>query len=81
MGQHMNLEVIAERVETEEQWNILREPGCETFHGYYLSKPLNEMDFLNYLKHCIPCSNKISSNVMRSINEILLLLSIMSLKC
>ncbi|MCK4586487.1 MAG: EAL domain-containing protein, partial [Gammaproteobacteria bacterium] len=49
MGQHMNLEVIAEGVETEEQWNILRELGCETFQGYHVSHPLKETDFIKFL--------------------------------
>ena len=51
MGQHMNLEVVAEGVETEEQWKVLKDLGCETFQGFYLSSPLNEEDFLSFIRN------------------------------
>jgi len=49
MGQHMDLDVIAEGVETETQRKILIELGCEAFQGYYFSRPLSSNDFVNWL--------------------------------
>ncbi len=40
MGQHMNLNIIAEGVETKEQLDILIKFGCKEFQGYYFSRPL-----------------------------------------
>jgi diguanylate cyclase (GGDEF)-like protein len=38
----MNLNVIAEGVETKEQFEILRKIKCDAIQGYYFSKPLPE---------------------------------------
>jgi EAL domain-containing protein (putative c-di-GMP-specific phosphodiesterase class I) len=50
MGQHMNLDVIAEGVETRQQWDILKELGCDTFQGFHLAPPLGEPEFLQFFE-------------------------------
>jgi EAL domain-containing protein (putative c-di-GMP-specific phosphodiesterase class I) len=40
MAKTMNLLVIAEGVETEMQFNLLREQGCDLFQGYLFAQPL-----------------------------------------
>ncbi|MBW9269670.1 MAG: EAL domain-containing protein [Candidatus Thiodiazotropha sp. (ex. Lucinisca nassula)] len=40
MGKALELEVIAEGVETEEQLKVLTHLGCEYLQGYYFSKPI-----------------------------------------
>ena len=40
MAQNMNMEVIAEGVETEEQRLLLVEDGCTLFQGYLFGRPL-----------------------------------------
>ncbi|MBW4463630.1 MAG: diguanylate cyclase [Nodosilinea sp. WJT8-NPBG4] len=39
LGHGLNLNVLAEGVETLEQVNWLREAGCDHFQGYYFSRP------------------------------------------
>jgi diguanylate cyclase (GGDEF)-like protein len=39
MGKEFNLEVIAEGVETKEQFELLKELGCDFFQGYLFAKP------------------------------------------
>lgn len=39
MGRTFGLEVIAEGVETQEQFEILKSMGCDSFQGYLFSKP------------------------------------------
>jgi diguanylate cyclase (GGDEF)-like protein len=41
LGHNMGLTVVAEGVETEVIWNMLREMGCDVAQGYYLSRPLD----------------------------------------
>lgn len=41
MAKEMNLKTIAEGVENKEQYDILRELGCDQFQGYYFSKPVS----------------------------------------
>lgn len=45
LAQHMELDVIAEGVETEEQCQFLRSIGCFSIQGYLLSRPLRIHDF------------------------------------
>lgn len=44
MARNLNLKTIAEGVETEEQWKILRLLKCDMGQGYYFSKPLPAHD-------------------------------------
>ena len=44
MAKHLDLRVIAEGVETEEQFSFLRAQHCDEIQGYYLSKPLSACD-------------------------------------
>ena len=48
--QIMSLDVIAEGVETEEQYRILADLGCEYFQGYYFSKPVDSGQFRSLVR-------------------------------
>mgnify|MGYP003628062901 FL=1 len=48
--QIMSLDVIAEGVETEEQYRILADLGCEYFQGYYFSKPVDPGQFRSLVR-------------------------------
>ena len=39
MAKHLNLQTVAEGVETEEQFEILKTIGCDYFQGYLFGKP------------------------------------------
>lgn len=45
MAHTMEMIVIAEGVETEDQFDILNSFGCDYMQGFLLSKPLSEKDF------------------------------------
>ncbi len=47
LGRNLELDVVAEGVETEEVWNQLSELGCDYAQGYFVSKPLpaSELSF------------------------------------
>ncbi len=40
LAKHLNMEVVAEGIETKEQLEILNNLGCEFGQGYFFSKPL-----------------------------------------
>ena len=48
MGRALNLNVIAEGVETEEQYQLLVDYKCNIFQGYLFSKPLTKEGFEKY---------------------------------
>lgn len=49
IGQHMELTVIAEGVETDRQRTLLMAMGGKNFQGYLFSKPLTESGFTSWL--------------------------------
>ena len=49
LGHHLNLDVIAEGVETEEQLDFLKAHGCQTFQGYLFSMPLSAVAFEEFV--------------------------------
>ncbi len=49
MADSLNLTVVAEGVETEEQFQYLRDLGVHLVQGFYFSRPLSNEDFLNSL--------------------------------
>ena len=46
----LNLEVIAEGVETEDQLDFLKDNGCHQIQGYYYSKPVDPDEVIALLK-------------------------------
>lgn len=48
MAKVLQLETVAECVESEEQAECLRELGCCVYQGYYYSKPLSLEEFITY---------------------------------
>jgi diguanylate cyclase (GGDEF)-like protein/PAS domain S-box-containing protein len=45
MAQSLSLEVVAEGVETEAQYEFLKSLGCETVQGYLTGRPVNASEF------------------------------------
>jgi diguanylate cyclase (GGDEF)-like protein/PAS domain S-box-containing protein len=45
MARNLNLDIIAEGVETEEQFNFLVEHGCLAFQGFLLGRPMPYVEF------------------------------------
>lgn len=49
MSKTLGMEVVAERVVTEEQVALLSSLEVDYCQGYFFSKPLPLMEFINYL--------------------------------
>jgi EAL domain-containing protein (putative c-di-GMP-specific phosphodiesterase class I) len=52
MGRNLNLQTIAEGVESAAQLEFLRSLGCDGFQGFLLSRPVPECDFVVLDKTC-----------------------------
>ena len=46
MGKGLSMKVIAEGVETKEQWELLKKLNCHYAQGYYIHKPLKANEFV-----------------------------------
>ena len=57
IAKYLGVPVVAEGVETEEQYRLLKEMGCNVIQGYYFSKPLppEEMDEMLLTKTAKKC--------------------------
>jgi len=50
MAKHLQFSVIAEGVETKAQLEFLKTNDCKHYQGYFFSKPLNHVDFEDYMR-------------------------------
>ena len=50
LGHELNMEVVAEGVETEEILSSLKEFGCDIAQGYHISRPVPEDELLKWFK-------------------------------
>lgn len=50
LAQEMNLSTVAEGVEDDSAWQVLRRLGCETMQGFYFSRPLAAAEFDKWLQ-------------------------------
>jgi len=48
LGKAMGLDVVAEGVETEQQLLMVTRYGCDLAQGYFIGRPMAEMDFLEW---------------------------------
>jgi diguanylate cyclase (GGDEF)-like protein len=53
LGKNMNLEVVAEGVETTEQRDALAAMGCNRFQGYLMGRPMEAAELTRRLEHQI----------------------------
>jgi diguanylate cyclase (GGDEF)-like protein/PAS domain S-box-containing protein len=50
LGKKLGLEVVAEGVETKEQFEFLRTHGCDLAQGYYVSRPVRKAELISLLR-------------------------------
>jgi EAL domain-containing protein (putative c-di-GMP-specific phosphodiesterase class I) len=51
LGKALNMTVVAEGVETLEQLELLRKPGCDEIQGYYFSRPLPKAESQKFCRN------------------------------
>jgi EAL domain-containing protein (putative c-di-GMP-specific phosphodiesterase class I) len=56
IGHELGMHVIAEGVETKEQFDLLRQDGCNSVQGYFFSQPLPPAELVVWLKSYRPDS-------------------------
>jgi EAL domain-containing protein (putative c-di-GMP-specific phosphodiesterase class I) len=49
IARNLEVPVVAEGVETEEEYKMLKNAGCDIIQGYYFSKPIPPADFARFI--------------------------------
>jgi EAL domain-containing protein (putative c-di-GMP-specific phosphodiesterase class I) len=50
LGHSLDMKVVAEGIEDQETFDILKEFGCDLGQGYLFSQPISSKDFLTWLR-------------------------------
>ena len=45
----MELKIVSEGIETEEQFETMKQLGISYIQGYYFSRPLSELEFISFM--------------------------------
>jgi diguanylate cyclase (GGDEF)-like protein/PAS domain S-box-containing protein len=64
MAHELNLDVIAEGVETEAQMKFLRSQGCDYGQGFWFSHGLSPEEFFDYALRGMTCTNRLPAKHM-----------------
>jgi len=51
LAQSLKINTTAEGIETIEQFQKVKELGCDFGQGYYIAKPLSDTDFKQFYHH------------------------------
>lgn len=54
LGSELGLEVVAEGIETEQQWLMMKEYGCSVFQGFYFSPAVSSSQFAHLVAQGLP---------------------------
>jgi len=55
MASFVNARVVAEGVENREQYELLKNAGCDMIQGYYFSRPCQACEFEKLIEKEISC--------------------------
>ena len=44
MGRQLGMTVVAEGVENEDDWELVRQTGCDLAQGYHIARPMPAQD-------------------------------------
>lgn len=69
IGKSLDLEVVAEGVESLEQLTFLKENGCHAVQGFYYSKPLAADELINILKKNKLAAVNPKGNVFKAVSS------------
>jgi EAL domain-containing protein (putative c-di-GMP-specific phosphodiesterase class I) len=50
MAKKLGIVTVAEGIETEKDWDLLRELGCDLAQGYLIAKPIESREFLTWAR-------------------------------
>jgi EAL domain-containing protein (putative c-di-GMP-specific phosphodiesterase class I) len=49
LGMHLGMQVVAEGVEDREDWEFVRDTGCELAQGYFIARPMPAAELAGWI--------------------------------
>jgi EAL domain-containing protein (putative c-di-GMP-specific phosphodiesterase class I) len=59
IARQLKLKAVAEGVETQQEWDLLQELGCDLAQGYFIAKPMEASAYLTWLQNLTTTPNSI----------------------
>ena len=50
LAKRLNMKIVAEGVETREEWDLVEELGCDYVQGFYCAKPMPNDEFMQFFE-------------------------------
>jgi len=70
MAHKLKMKCVAEGIETKQDWELLRKMGGDVGQGYFIAKPMNFIDFYNFIAryefHAIEATPKLINHLVKS---------------
>jgi diguanylate cyclase len=64
LAKNFNLNTIAEGVEDQDTFDLLRDLGCELVQGFLYSRALSDTDFINwYRQHTLALHTSLGTSI------------------
>ena len=63
MARKLNVKSVAEGVETQEEWDMLKNMNCDVGQGYFIAKPMDSAAFLNFCADYAPAQQKSTQKI------------------
>ncbi|OGT16087.1 MAG: diguanylate phosphodiesterase [Gallionellales bacterium RIFCSPHIGHO2_02_FULL_57_16] len=63
MARKLNVKSVAEGVETQEEWDMLKNMNCDVGQGYFIAKPMDSAAFLNFCADYAPAQQEATHKI------------------
>jgi EAL domain-containing protein (putative c-di-GMP-specific phosphodiesterase class I) len=50
LARELNIKAVGEGVETQQEWNLLQELGCDFAQGYFIAKPMDAGAYMKWMR-------------------------------
>ena len=50
IARQLNIKAVAEDVETQQNWDLLQELGCDLAQGYFIAEPMDARSYMNWVQ-------------------------------
>jgi EAL domain-containing protein (putative c-di-GMP-specific phosphodiesterase class I) len=65
IARQLKIKAVAEGVETQQEWDLLQELGCDLAQGYFIARPMEASVYVSWLQELATTSTSMfTSSIM-----------------